>query len=201
MRRPRRSFRSMRRRRMLRRRLRPEVKTFDSGFGPVSVSNSVPGIFGLTLISQGLTNLDRVGNKVLLKSFLFRASITQAATAVNPSILRIILLRDQRVGTSAPPIIADLLQVPLDINSPLNIEKSKDFRILKDYYIKCTPPPNAHKYHINYFKKMANVCSWSSSAANDFNGGHLHCILVSDTNIAVDEPSITAYARVRYTDV
>lgn len=116
----------------------PEKKYFDYSF---SDNASNPYIDQqLSLIPQGVGPSQRVGYKVCWKSLLFRMTLVLVQREAQPisvagisNTVRIILYMDKQTN-GAPASVADVLE-STTVRSPMRIENSHRFRVIKDWLI------------------------------------------------------------------
>lgn len=117
----------------LRRRLgvsKPEIKIVDTVSAPTNISATLNGLaYGLDP-SQGLTNLDRVGRSIVVKSYKFRMTIYPDPAATDGGEVRMIWIRQSNPNTSLQSP-ANTLQTVTNIHSPYQFDQV-GYKVLYD---------------------------------------------------------------------
>lgn len=109
--------------------LNPETKYVDVA-GTTTATSTLQSRIAAPTIAQGNTNQTRNGATVRISKVETRISITAASTAVLPTNVRIIQVRNKR---AAQVPVADILQTTTDITSPLQSDyQANGVQILKD---------------------------------------------------------------------
>lgn len=176
-------------------------------------------------IKQGMDIKNRVGNKILVKSIYFQATVRSPPSKgitnlpdgnQSPIGYRILLTKDKQPNGSIPAI-SDILQEVYHIdnryvqpNSPNNLDNRDRFTTLFD--IKDTMSPQGNECRMfEKFQKLNNF-STTFNSNGGVNTNDLYLIFLSDgivgnmltnagASVAVDtRPYIKFTARIRYTD-
>jgi hypothetical protein len=183
----------------LRKLINIETKYFD--YTASSAQNSTVGVYYLTGITQGLTNVTRVGNSLRLQHYAFDIMGVNNASATLATFVRVILFRDNE-NAGAAPAATDLLvnaTAPQSIISPYNWLNLNRFGILYDNVFQMDATNNlgfqahfniAHNGHI----KFRGTDATASSAGE----GSIWMFLWS--NQATNTPTVTLYSRIAFTD-
>lgn len=169
---------------------RNELKTCDNpaGSGNYATSGIVVLMNG---IAQGTDYTNRIGRKVILKSWLFRVTtVPKPGSAPYGDTCRIMLLYDcQTNGTN--PIVTDVLN-SADINAPMNLNNRDRFKVLADKYITVgsfnyaagalttgSPVPK----QVKVFKKMnyEQIFGGTGSTIGSINTGGLFVLFISQS--------------------
>lgn len=118
---------------------KPEQKYFDYAFTDNASNAYVNQNF--TLIPQGVGPHERVGYKCCWKSILFRMRLvlTQRedqvlAIAGVGNTVRVIVYMDKQTN-GAPALASDILETSSSVRSPMRLENSHRFRVLKDWIV------------------------------------------------------------------
>nr|QKI29017.1 Cap [Kummerowia striata CRESS virus] len=170
---------------------RNELKVCDNPAG--SGSFATAGIVVLLNgIAQGTDYTNRIGRKVMLKSWLFRISVVPKNTASAPygDICRIMLLYDCQTN-AATPAVTDILN-SADYNAPMNLNNRDRFKVLADKYVTIasfnyaagalttgSPTPKQTKI----YKKMnyEEIFGGTGSTVGSINTGGLFVLFISLT--------------------
>jgi len=185
-----------------------EWKRKDTVFTDVPITGA--GVVeNLSLIALGNDDFERDGMSILPKSLDLRLSfdINTSATA---TIARVLVFKDMQYdGVIATH--AQIMASPSNIFSYMNLDNSVRFKILRDFTVALTQDANKlvlRKAHIQFNKPNRGTrahrhwyhIKYDGSAASiaDGDSGQL-CYLVM-SNEAVNTPTITVNARLRYID-
>lgn len=113
---------------------RNELKVCDNpaGNGNFTTAGAVVLLNG---IAQGTDYTNRIGRKVMLKSWLFRFGVLPKNNVSAPygDICRVILLYDCQTN-AASPAVTDILNTA-DYNAPMNLNNRDRFKVLADKYV------------------------------------------------------------------
>lgn len=113
---------------------RPELKHADTPSETINVTSA--GVFGSIVvngITQGISALNRIGDRVIIKKVGLRFSMTPTDTTDDGDVVRIILLVDHQPN-GANPAVLDILQTA-DEQSFRQIKSLKRFTFLMDKYV------------------------------------------------------------------
>jgi len=168
---------------------RDELKVIDNpaGSGTFPTSGIVALMNG---VAQGTDYTQRIGRKILLKSWLFRVSVVPLPSTVSPvgDICRILLFYDCQTNGSAPNA-NDVLNSN-DYNAPMNLNNRDRFKILADKYVTIgassytagdlvagSPTPK----QIKIFKKfnMEQIFGGTGNTVGSINTGGLFVLFIS----------------------
>lgn len=173
-----------------------EKKFFDVN-NTGSVTN-VSAINKLSAVTQGQTDLQRIGDKLTLKNLQYRLEM---ACADVYNRLRVTIIRWNRDDNTDVVTSARVYQaLGLSLHSPFNFDSLRkgDFTILYD---------KVHNMVLNQDSTIKNLVKRINVKSSiSFNGGgttgegHIYSILTSDSG-GVAHPSINEYSRITFTDI
>lgn len=171
---------------------RPEWKSIDVTQAATVITNT-PTVTNISPIAVGTGESGRIGDKVTLRSWIFRIGVTPNSTA-GVNFLRVLLVRDKQ-GNNAAPASTDILQSASNYNSPLNNDNGQRFKILFDRTYTVDTDANGAQVDKMYrkFKTLAEFGATTIATTNS-----LYLLQVSDQ--VTNGPSVEWYSRVRYTD-
>lgn len=160
--------------------------------------NTTPVFQCLTNMAQGTNDDERVGNNILAKSLNWRFYFSKVNG--QNAVIRAIIFRDV-AGQGATPGVTDLLQVQ-DVNSPLNLDNGKRFRVLKDYYDQLSNGGKTILLRKGGLKQINTHCEFdgTGSGVADTTNGHLWVMWMSNIAPAGDDPVCNSYITFRYID-
>lgn len=175
----------------------------------VTSAGSMTLLNGLT---QGTTDVTRVGDDVKFTSSFLRMGIQHNSAVTSGEFLRFILFRDNQ-SNGAAPSGNDLLVTSSDPFSPLNLDYSRRFKILKDK-IYCTSDSGSNEaQYLKFFLDFSKVKPSHSSKVNihktDYGLGNAGTVADISTgayyiwlcsNEAVNGPFVRFTNRLRYVD-
>lgn len=164
---------------------------------PVIAAANTPTLFWADL-EQGTSEAQRIGNSVLVKSIQANMQFNLLAGA--PRTVRMIVIRDlQYNGVS--PTLADILEAPTNIQSPLNIlngNAESRFSVINDkfYTLDTVATP---RIQTKYFQKMMVHTRFigPSTAVGDKGLNQIYVFFMVDT---ADSVSLGFYGRTRFYD-
>lgn len=151
----------------------------------------------LSGIAQGVTDITRVGNKILIKDILVRLQLEINSTPANATT-RIIFFASRQVN-GVLPTIAEVLQSASQL-SPLNRDNTKQYVILKDYLLSNITNTETDKL----VKKFYKIVNWhafydgTSAVIGDAEENHLFFLAISD--VATNGPELVVDARIKFYD-
>lgn len=160
-----------------------------------STLDNVGQITHLTPIAQGLDQSDRTGNKVKLRSILFRYNGTGIVAAGTAGVRCIIFQDRQHDGTT--PTMANLLDGAFT-SSPLDRDQLGRFKILHDEMIPFDIYGQGLKRMGKVYRKLNITCSFTSNLGTATFQNPLYIMWLSDQ--AANNPVIRWDTRVRFTD-
>lgn len=167
---------------------RNELKVIDNpgGSGNFAAAGIVVLMNG---VAQGTDYTNRIGRKILLKSWLFRVGIVpQAITSPSGDICRVMLIYDCQTN-AATPAVTDILTTGF-YNSPMNLNNRDRFKVLADKFVTIgaanyaagalttgSPVPR----QIKIFKKMnmEEIFGGTGATVGSINTGGLFVVFIS----------------------
>lgn len=180
----------------LRNMINAEYKYIDTvtTVSPVANTGTVTYLSG---IAQGVTDITRIGNKILFKDIMWRMQASINDTALT-SALRIIVFSARQVN-GVLPTVAEVLQTVSQL-APLNRDNTKQYVIIKDYLwslnfandseTKIVKGYHVLNYHANY--------DGATAAIGDAEENHLFMLCISDD--ATNGPVFTFDCRIKFYD-
>lgn len=151
----------------------------------------------LTNVAEGDTQLNRNGISQLNHSTLNRLKIILNSGASTCTCRSIIFVWNENAQETAPTL-AKILEDPTNILSPLDIESSKDYTIIRDKIITLTTGSYPMYYSNKYIKLNPLHSKYSSTTSSSQTSGHIYQLIMSDT--VANNPSFILYNRLRYYD-
>lgn len=150
----------------------------------------------LTGIAQGDLDTNRIGNKILLKDVLLRFYVIMNATATN-QIFRCMLIVDKEAD-GASPTSPQPLQTN-DVNSPISMDYSKRFVIIKTWHLDCSINGN-RGMNGKCYKELNIHCDFdgAGSGIGDAKENQLYFAYMSSDNTL--QGTVAYYGRVKYYD-
>lgn len=198
----------------------PEKKYMDlSALG--TTLDETPGFLLLNPVVQGTSSTTRIGKQITMKSLLFRFFIRAQHQATTPGIqfnnaCRLIIVYDLQPNGVAPSA-SDLLEntlAGLGIVSPLQRSYSSRWKVLYDkMYMIQSPFVTASGAALTTFAqiydqvylKMNHTAEYDPTSNTgtfaDLKTGALWLVALSDNNTLAQQPLLTYWTRLRYTDV
>lgn len=174
---------------------KPEWKIVDTVVGGGIILNTA-SVISLVPVSQGTTDLTRIGNKITVRSFLLRLSIVPNAVQ-GYNFLRAILVRDKQPN-GVLLTIAQLLQTGAGgYQSAINDNNGTRFKVLFDRTYTVDVDANGAQVD-KQFKKLKFVVNYPDTATTPTTND-LVFVLISDAG--VNGPTVVGNVRVRYTDM
>lgn len=161
----------------------------------------------LTTITQNITDVTRIGDKITLRGLEMRGYVRIDTTALGDAynIIRVIIFQWHptavSIGAPSAAVILNyiggtLAQIPV---SPYTHDYQDQFTILYDKFMDVSGSDNVRclrtkKINLKYAKKTLGFIAASSNASN-----HIYCLLVSDSS-ATPHPVATLQFRVYFDD-
>lgn len=169
---------------------KPEKKFIDNNFSSTVVTST--GVVNvLDAISNGTNELQRIGNKLEMKSLFSRLSITVNATA-NANFLRVIYFNHKTGGTIG---VSSVLQSPA-YNSPLNDSYASQIKVLFDKTYALSTGSDSMLVDKTYRKLKLQVEYLSTSSTSNKNT--LCALYISDQ--ATNGPTVSDWIRCKFID-
>lgn len=146
-----------------------ELKFYDkviSNFTPTSVGNVVENT--INDVAQGVTESQRIGRKMVIRSIHLRAQLllqTGSIAASTADSIRILLVLDKQANGAAATV-ADLLENIQGTGNPgmdsfRNLENSGRFRVLKDFDCALSAGAGAWDGTNDQFAEVSKYISWN----------------------------------------
>lgn len=174
-----------------------EAKYFDVIATQSPVSATI-GLNNLSNMSQGLTDITRVGNSIKIKDLRVRYTIIPNFTSSITNIVRIMIFVDKSQGGVAP-LQTQIFESSTTFNSPLNKDFSDRFVVLRDSIFPLAQGSADNltgdiylkmDYHVRYLGP--------GNAVGDQGPGTVY--LLSWSNQVTNSPTISYYTRLNYYD-
>lgn len=160
-----------------------------------------------TLVPQGLTDNTRQGNTFRMTRFSMKGFITNGAANLNNTVCRIIVVNWGKTPVASTGV-ADVLEVPTDINSGYTMDPSYPHTILDDRIVNLgnstvAPPANLHTYMFDY-RPLAHHVRYTTTdttgALANIIEGYIQAYIVCTLSTAANYPTLTTYNRMEYVD-
>lgn len=176
-----------------------ELKFTNSGFVTQVVDN-VGHVHRLSLITQGVGQAQRIGQKVTIKSIEFWGSASIGLAPSGFTTLRIMLIQDKRQvadGIPAPgTIFQDLSPFsPLDMVTGLN-----RFRVFYNRFIYLNVIDKTSTT-FRLFKRINIPMLFNGVSSADVEKNGLFMVMISDEPVVANRPTFNYYYRSRYYDM
>jgi len=157
-----------------RRLTRPELKTVVVHEEP-EVNNG--GTFNyLTTMTQGTSDVTRVGNKILIKYLWMKANIIQHATGLDQTV-RCVIIRDN-APDGALPAWLDVYNT-VDVYAFRNRDRLCRFRVLYDRTFQINrPSEEGSERSVKKFIKLNKPCWFNDTAAADVTAAQKGCLYI-----------------------
>jgi len=186
-----------------------ELKFYDNSTNfAFDATGEIPVSGQLVEIPQGVTESTRVGRKCVIKSVQGKYAlnfIPGAATASSTYVFMYLVLDKQCNGAAAA--VTDVFESSAVAYSPLNLNNSQRFRILKKFKAKLTSQAgvsgafNKDTAYWEFYKKCNIPLEFSSTtgAITEIRSNNLFLIAGSD-NQSDDTVNCVGITRVRFSD-
>jgi len=152
----------------------------------------------ITTIAQGSSSAQRIGRKVVLKNAQVRYTATNGGGTATP--FRILMVYDHSPN-GVLPLITDIL-ITNDINSPLNLNNSDRFLVLRDSYPRSEKSVDGtvsvSDLMFKKFKEGGLQSQWIASATGtiaDVTTGAIYLMICGTAAV-----TLAFTSRVRFTD-
>ncbi len=175
-----------------------ELKKSDSNLSTTIGTTAV--ITPLSGLATGTSGSTREGNAVAFKSFLFKYSF-RMNTASDANLIRVMIVQDNQVN-GASFVIGDLLQdasAEHAINSPLNLDGSRRFKVLYNKVTALSIDGNQTAYR-EWYKKMNMYSRYSGTGSGITGIESKGLFLVYVSNVSSNIPVFVYATRLRYSD-
>ena len=187
---------------------KPERKNFDYVNPGLIVPPGTNGlIFDLTDLTNGTTDITRIGNEITLEylglRFFYRQLSTSSMIICNARVLVFQWYPDTAVDS---PAISSILASTNYINGFFNRENSGQYKVLYDQRMLLQNEPTSDNFsHLidislsSDIKGLRKTIHYNDSATTGTN--HIFCMIVNDTTDATYRPLTDhIYSRLIYTD-
>lgn len=177
-----------------------EKKFYDTDrLGSISTAGQVFSC--LNGLAQGVTNVNRIGDKIQLTSFQVRGIVT-AGDSYN--FMRFILFQWASDANTASPIVTDVLDGAAissgsGITAPYNMETSGTYKVIKDKVYYVDQDNNQAKFFKFKTRKISQKMLKFSPSGNRPFKGEMFVIVISDSSAAT-HPSIEFITRTYFID-
>jgi len=182
----------------------PELKNVDLAYAQAITISSGQWVAAsvnnhLTAISQGVSDVQRIGRKVTLKSLLVNWS-WGGSNITGGAQLRVLILYDKQTDGQFPAVNEVVEQN--DFHSPLDLARQDRFILLGSFL---TPPVSAQN-NLNvsgrFYKKMnlPMLFSGAGGTIGDIVSGSIFMMCAQQDGVTGGTPQFQYYARVRFTD-
>lgn len=186
-----------------------ELKTIDSGAATITAvgAGAAGSVVLLSGVATGTDFTNRVGRKILMNKFLFRASAYPISTTTSPigDVLRLMLVYDTQ-SNGALPAIADVLQAA-SYQSPMNLNNRDRFKVLWDQF--CSIGANTYAAgaltagspepkHMDFFQngRWEEIFSGTTNAVTDITSGTIFLLAITQSGTVRLEYN----SRIRFND-
>lgn len=160
-------------------------------------------------IDDGATSTTRVGRKVIITSLTWRWQGSLAPTTTGSSGLRLLIVRDAQTNAAAPAATDVLVQD--NIQSMMNLNNSKRFKVLADELVECVgvngPQSWNLKGYIQFEKPSRNkpgleviFNDTSDATVASINSGSIYALFYQNGSLLVASPASQFYSRIRFVD-
>lgn len=196
-----RATRALRLARTVRSLVRPEFKWVDSVITPQTIPNTAAGaaLLGFNGIAQGTTVNTRLGNKITMRSCLFRCEITGGESCRIRMMLVVDRRRHYNVAAGSMPALSDddiLANLTYPIISPLSKTQSSRWTILRDQIINYDHDDGGKKT-LNWFFKLRHTVEYPTNTWNEPTVGGIYLLAITD---ASSVPSMAGIVRLNFMD-
>lgn len=157
-------------------------------------------------IIQGLTDTQRTGSSIEVKSLQFNLNIKAGAASSTPTLVRLIILK-QSVMQGIAPAAGTVLETTTSVLSPYALDKTRGFTVLKDVVVKLGGNTqgftNAVKtikwsYRPQHCHQIKYLQASTTGGLADMTFGNVACFIMYEGATA---PTIDYYSRAKFIDV
>lgn len=173
-----------------------EFKTVDSTISAANILTT--GVcYCWSAMAEGTGDDERTGTSIKAKSLLLRFKLNFNSSGNPAQCIRCIMFIDQ-VCHGAAATTTEVLEAS-DIYSPLNLEYTKRFRVLKDQTFTLRGELDA--VFRKWFFKFGHETKFIGNTANpaDYGDGQIYLLILTDEP-SINYPTVTMKGRFRYVD-
>lgn len=184
-----------------------EVKQVDVTAASAAVTTTLTSVITPYVgIGQGLTDSTRSGNSLEVKNCEFNLNFFAGAASASAVLVRVMLIRQlqmQQINITG----AAVLQAPTDIKSPILLDKTRSFQIIKDQTFKLASltggdADSIKRWKFNYVPKGCHEVEWIQSdttgAVTNMLQGNLALLVMYQGATA---PIFDYYVRAKWLDI
>lgn len=187
-----------------------EVKNIDVATANTIVfASSLPVVTLINGVDEGNTSTTRIGRKIIITSLAWRWCGFLAPTTTGASGLRLLIVRDAQ-SNGAAPTATDILSTG-GIDSPMNLDNSKRFKILTDHVISCVGTQGPQAWNEKGFIQLEKPSkgkagletifnSNSTATITSINSGGIFALTLQNGGLLVANPTSSLYTRLRFID-
>jgi len=172
------------------------------------VFNSTAGVINNVVgIAQGNTPTTRSGRRVMVTSMKCMWQGSYAPTTTGTASLRALLVYDKQANAASPAATDILLSD--NIYSPMNLNNSRRFKIIRDWEVPCTGTAGPQSWFIkDYIDFTKNGKAGLGIEMNNGNGGNVTDIIsgsftlltYQSGSLLIASPVNNFHIRTRFTD-
>lgn len=173
-----------------------ELKRFDKTQAANPDNNAAGGFSLLTAIDEGSGVHDRDGNSILAK-YLYVKMDTLINASATATMVRVIIFIDGD-NSGVTPTAAELLEVASNTNSPINVDTTARFTIIKDLHFPMSI--NGDRImHAQFYKKLDfHIRYRTATGSSGFGKNNIWAYYIS--NESTNVPSLSIYSRIGFYD-
>lgn len=178
----------------------PEKKNFDAQVDVIG-GTGAGTLANLFLPAQGVSQLERIGRKTLVKSIEWRfTGGLNIATATTGTALRFVILYDNNAN-GADPAITDVFEND-NIQSFRNANNSKRFITIHEEIVEMVNTVDTRTWYRHGYKKLNLLTEWSGATGEvaSITSGSFIAVGWQDGS-ATTNPATILNVRFRFTDV
>lgn len=175
-----------------------EGKFVDTSLTP-SPDSATGTVSALTLTAQGSSDQQRTGNSVLAKRIDLRGFWSMHASATLTTV-RYLLVLDKQNAQGTAPTVAQILQ-NVNPNSFMHMNNSDRFVVLKSGFLTFRQTTETQGRDIELHQDLSDLhIKYDGTAADQASASENHIYFVAVSNEAINTPSFSGFARLRYYD-
>lgn len=174
-----------------------EVKHHDLDItGPINIDWN-PQQASLNLVPQGLTDTQRIGDKIKMLGMRFKIHLD--LNGLSSALFRCIIMYDKENSINSELDFLEVTGVPNSLESPYDVDTRARYTILHDKVYTMSNGSN-RKIQINLSKKINKFTQYLAGTTT-IEKGRIRFWLYSDTSdLLVTKPQWYGYSRVYYQD-